>query len=51
MVGRYLLSPRLMALLADQPASAGGEVQLTDAMVCLLVGDELYALVVDSALG
>lgn len=51
MVGRYLLTPRVMGLLADRPAGAGGEVQLTDAMVRLLAEEELYALVVDPALG
>ena len=51
MVGRYLLTPRVMGLLADQGAGAGGEVKLTDAMVRLLAEEELYALVVDPALG
>lgn len=51
MVGRYLLTPRVMGLLADQPAGADGEVQLTDAMVRLLSEEELYALVVDPSLG
>lgn len=50
MVGRYLLTPRVMGLLADQGAGAGGEVKLTDAMVRLLAEEELYALVVDPAL-
>ena len=31
-VGRYLLSPRVMELLADQKPGAGNEIQLTDAM-------------------
>ena len=51
MVGRYLLSPRVMGLLADQGAGAGGEVQLTDAMVRLLAEEELYALVIDPSAG
>lgn len=46
-VGRYLLSPRIMDLLADQGAGAGGEIQLTDAMERLLDEEEMYALVVD----
>lgn len=46
-VGRYLLSPRLMELLADQKPGAGNEIQLTDAMVRLLDEEEMYALVVD----
>ena len=46
-VGRYLLSPRIMDLLATQGTGAGGEIQLTDAMVRLLDEEEMYALVVD----
>ena len=50
-VGRYLLSPRIMELLATQAAGAGGEIQLTDAMERLLEEEEMYALVVDPAEG
>lgn len=46
-VGRYLLSPRIMDLLATQGEGAGGEIQLTDAMERLLEEEEMYALVVD----
>ena len=46
-VGRYLLSPRVMELLETQGTGAGGEIQLTDAMVRLLEEEEMYALVVD----
>ena len=46
-VGRYLLSPRIMDLLATQGKGAGGEIQLTDAMERLLEDEEMYALVVD----
>lgn len=46
-VGRYLLSPKIMDLLATQGAGAGGEIQLTDAMERLLKTEEMYALVVD----
>jgi len=46
-VGRYLLTPRVMELLATQGTGAGGEIQLTDAMVRLLAEEEMYALVVD----
>lgn len=46
-VGRYLLSARIMELLADQKPGAGGEIQLTDAMVRLLAEEDMYALVVD----
>lgn len=46
-VGRYLLSPRVMELLADQKPGAGNEIQLTDAMERLLEEEEMYAVVVD----
>jgi UTP--glucose-1-phosphate uridylyltransferase len=46
-VGRYLLSPRIMELLEDQGVGAGGEIQLTDAMLRLLDEEDMYALVVD----
>ena len=50
-VGRYLLSPRTMDLLATQGVGAGGEIQLTDAMVRLLESEDMYALVVDPSEG
>lgn len=50
-VGRYLLSPAIMDLLATQGAGAGGEIQLTDSMERLLETEEMYALVVDPAEG
>ena len=50
-VGRYLLSPRIMELLATQAPGAGDEIQLTDAMQRLLAEEEMYALVVDPAEG
>lgn len=46
-VGRYLLSPRIMDLLATQGTGAGGEIQLTDALQRLVEEEEMYALVVD----
>ena len=46
-VGRYLLTPRIMELLQTQGAGAGGEIQLTDAMERLLAEEEMYAVVVD----
>ena len=33
--GRYILQPEIFALLADQERGAGGEIQLTDAMIRL----------------
>ncbi len=45
--GRYLLSPRVMELLADGKPTVGGEIQLTDALDAVLEEEEMYALVVD----
>lgn len=49
--GRYLLSPRVMELLADVEPGVGGEIQLTDALDALLQEEEMYALVVDPSDG
>lgn len=46
--GRYLLSPRVMDLLAQVAPGAGGEIQLTDALDAVLREEEMYALVVDA---
>lgn len=45
--GRYLLSPRVMELLADVKPGAGGEIQLTDALDAVLQEEEMYALIID----
>lgn len=45
--GRYLLSPRVMELLATVAPGAGGEIQLTDALFEVLKEEEMYALVID----
>lgn len=45
--GRYLLSPRVMDLLADAKPGAGGEIQLTDALDAVLREEEMYALIID----
>lgn len=50
-VGRYLLSPLVMDLLADQQAGKGGEIQLTDAMACSLDREAMYAVVIDPLSG
>ena len=44
--GRYLLSPRVMELLAEVRPGVGGEIQLTDALDAVLAEEEMYALVV-----
>lgn len=49
--GRYLLSPRVMELLADAKPTVGGEIQLTDALDAVLQEEEMYALVIDPADG
>ena len=46
--GRYLLSPRVMELLAEVKPGAGGEIQLTDALDAVLQEEEMYALVIDA---
>lgn len=46
--GRYLLSPRVMELLATQEPGKGDEIQLTDALVRLLAEEEMYAVVIDA---
>lgn len=45
--GRYLLTPRVMELLAEVKPGAGNEIQLTDALDAVLKEEEMYALVVD----
>lgn len=49
--GRYLLTPKVMELLANQTPGVGGEIQLTDAMIELLKSEEMYAVVVDETAG
>lgn len=42
--GRYILQPEIFGLLEDQQAGAGGEIQLTDAMVRLMESQDFHAL-------
>ena len=42
-VGRYVLSPRIFALLESTTPGAGGEIQLTDAIARLLAEEAAYA--------
>ena len=49
--GRYLLTARVMDLLAEVEPGVGGEIQLTDALDAVLREQEMYALVVDPADG
>lgn len=46
--GRYLLSPRVMELLAQVKPGAGGEIQLTDALDAVLAEEEMYAVIIDA---
>jgi UTP--glucose-1-phosphate uridylyltransferase len=45
--GRYILQPEIFELLATQERGAGGEVQLTDAMLRLLQSQDFHALEYD----
>ena len=49
--GRYLLSPRVMELLAQAKPTTGGEIQLTDALDAVLKEEAMYALVIDPSDG
>ena len=49
--GRYLLSPRVMELLATVKPGVGGEIQLTAALDEVLKEEEMYALVIDPSDG
>ncbi len=42
-IGRYILPARIMALLAEGKAGAGGEIQLTDAIDALLLEQQVQA--------
>ena len=42
--GRYILQPDVMAILASQSTGAGGEIQLTDAMLTLHKSSPFYAM-------
>ncbi|MCD8200152.1 MAG: UTP--glucose-1-phosphate uridylyltransferase [Coriobacteriaceae bacterium] len=46
--GRYLLTPKVMELLAGLKPGAGGEIQLTDALVALLDSEEVYGCIIDA---
>jgi len=46
-VGRYVLSPRIFDFLDKKQTGAGGEIQLTDAMVELMQTEDFYAWKLD----
>lgn len=41
-IGRYILSPRVLKNLQKQKAGAGGEIQLTDAIAKEITGEGVY---------
>src|SRR5579872_4209047 len=43
-VGRYILTPRIFALLENTTKGSGGEIQLTDAIAKLILEEEVFAL-------
>ena len=43
-LGRYILQPEIFGVLSAQEKGAGGEIQLTDAMLTLLKRQPFYAL-------
>jgi len=47
--GRYILQPEIFALLGAHETGAGGEIQLTDAMVKLMASQDFHALEYDGA--
>jgi UTP--glucose-1-phosphate uridylyltransferase len=48
-VGRYILQPEIMAILADIGKGAGGEIQLTDGMAALLGTQPFHGVTFDGA--
>jgi UTP--glucose-1-phosphate uridylyltransferase len=46
-LGRYVLQPEIFAILSKQEKGAGGEIQLTDAMLALLKSQPFYAMKVE----
>ena len=46
-VGRYILQPGIMAILADLGKGAGGEIQLTDGMAALIGEQPFHAVTFD----
>jgi UTP--glucose-1-phosphate uridylyltransferase len=45
--GRYILQPEIFEILEKQAAGAGGEIQLTDAMLALKSTQPFYGLKFD----
>jgi UTP--glucose-1-phosphate uridylyltransferase len=46
-IGRYVLTPRIFALLEETTPGAGGEIQLTDGIKALLKEEKVYGYTFD----
>ncbi|PZO89181.1 MAG: UTP--glucose-1-phosphate uridylyltransferase [Sphingomonas sanxanigenens] len=46
-IGRYILQPEVMTILAGQEKGAGGEIQLTDAMATMIGRQPFHAVTFD----
>jgi UTP--glucose-1-phosphate uridylyltransferase len=46
-IGRYILQPQVMGVLASQEKGAGGEIQLTDAMARMIGAQPFHCLTFD----
>ena len=42
-IGRYVLTPKIFEKLEQTPRGAGGEIQLTDAIMALMAEQDVYA--------
>jgi len=47
MIGRYIFTPRLLALLESTERGAGGEIQLTDAIAHLAHEEPVYGVLIE----
>jgi UTP--glucose-1-phosphate uridylyltransferase len=41
-IGRYILTPKIFSILGNTPEGAGGEIQLTDAMITLMESQPVF---------
>ncbi len=48
--GRYIIEPAIFDILATQPKGAGGEIQLTDAMITLATSRPFYGVTFDGTI-
>jgi UTP--glucose-1-phosphate uridylyltransferase len=48
--GRYILQPEIFKILETQPRGAGGEIQLTDAMITLSKSQPFYGVTFDGTI-